>query len=432
MKILVGIKGPGRQQHLHHRLVVQSSDSVVLETSKGRHSVIAANSILSFQSTKEGLLQIKGVNTGVSEACIRTKNGKGHIKLELWESGSTTPSYAGNYIGDLVIRSVGEKLLPVLETDLESYVRGVLHSEVPASYGIEALKSQAILARTYGLHPRIDHSNDHYQVCDSYMCCQAFNGISSSLSHEQMKAISDTAGQILTYQDKPILALFSACAGGCTEDYANCFSDPKTNQFPAPEIPYLKSVQEGTLPAGFPDEKALRTLYKVPHPDTIDAWSPNFRWQATFSADALEAHMHHEIDKMTKDPQFAPFIQAADSGKFGLIKSFRVSKRGPSGTAMELVINTSEGDWTIRKELAIRSIFSNPELKIKRLRSAKIYFDHAYDKLGLLSQLRVYGFGSGHGVGLQQTGAQGLALRGWRCEQILARYYPNTILKVIH
>jgi stage II sporulation protein D len=332
---------------------------------------------------------------------------------------------AAQYRGSLHIKAHGNSVRLILETDLEDYVKGVLQSEVPSYFNLEAMKAQAVLARTYGLRPRLPHE-DGVHVCDSYMHCQAFYGV-KALTAMQAKAILSTNNQILKYEGKPALALFSACAGGHTEDYQDAFSDPITNAFPPPVIPYLRGVNEGgTLPAGYPDEKALRALYVEAHPNTVDAWSPgHFKWRVVLSADALEAHMHHVVDELRKDPQFTPFIKQPPSGKFGQIKTFEVLRRGVAGTAIELIVHTSEGDWKISKELTIRSAFENPDAKLKRLRSARMFFDHQNDSLGLLKQVTISGFGSGHGVGLQQVGAHGWAQRGKNYREIIEHYYKG-------
>src|SRR5579864_7616968 len=104
--------------------------------------------------------------------------------------------------------AVEDRIRLVLLADLESYVSGVLQSEMPASYKLDAIKAQAVAARTYGLNPRLSHEAEGFNVCDSYLHCQYFGGITSSISQSQKAAIEQTKGQILTSQGKPILALF--------------------------------------------------------------------------------------------------------------------------------------------------------------------------------------------------------------------------------
>ncbi len=332
------------------------------------------------------------------------------------------------YIGKLeIFVDAAENLRLVLITTLEEYVKGVLQSEIPASYGLEAIKAQAVAARTYALNPRISHEKDDCNVCDSYLCCQYFAG-AIAISDRHRKAIDATAGRVLTFADKPILALFSSCAGGHTENFEACFSDPVTGQFPMPPLPYLKGVAEGKVPPDPGTEKYLRALWQVAHPQTADAWSPHFKWSVNMTGNQVESHMHHVIDTMMKDPTVAPFIVAPKSAKFGHVKSFEVKERGVAGTAILLRIATSTGDWYIKKELVIRSVFKNSEAKVSRLKSARLFFNVSTDRLGLVSRVNIRGLGWGHGVGMQQTGAQGFAKQGHSYQQILNHYFQGALI----
>lgn len=333
---------------------------------------------------------------------------------------------------ELDVNAVNGRLRLILVLDIEQYLTGVLESEVPASYHLEALKAQAVAARTYALNPRISHEKDNADVCDSYLCCQYFAGHKAVTSTKHMQAIEATTGEILKYGTRAILALFSSNAGGCTSNYEDCFSDPKTNFFPPAPIPYLKAVQEKLhgaieLKHASPTELEahLKEMWQSKQHTTFDSWSPHFKWSVQIPAHSLEAHMHHELSLLLKDKESAPFVIPPEGGKFGHINKFSVTKRGVSGVAMELTVHTSTGDWQIRKELIIRSAFKNPEIKLARLKSAKIFFEHQHDHLGLLSSLTVKGLGWGHGVGLQQTGAQGMALAGKHYRDILVHYFTN-------
>lgn len=422
MKIRVGLKGAGGTSLAHSRVSVSSRSGLELAVGGQRFKCAALT-----LTNKNGGIALPKAVPGLpsdlgSEVTITSRS-----PLSINLAGGAT----GTYDGTLVLapaKSDNHTLTAALELDLEIYVQGVLRSEVPASYQMQAMKAQAILARTYALRPRLDHTPDGVNVCDSYLCCQAFNGVDPGLTAGQRQAINESKGVILSFEGKPALALFSACAGGHTDSYSNCFSDPVTDQFPAPGIPYLVPVPEGKLPAGFPDEHALEQLWHDPHPATIDGTASQFKWQVRLTGDQIEAHMHHVLDTMATERQFKPFIKNESGARFGQVKKFSVSKRGPSGVAMQLDIDTSTGVWSIEKELAIRSAFANPDIKLKRLRSGRIFFKHEYDKLGLLQAVSIFGLGSGHGVGLQQVGAQALALSGLSAEKILARYYPGTRL----
>ncbi len=349
--------------------------------------------------------------------------------------GQERAEYSGDEID---ISPMHGQLRLILVLDLEQYLKGVLESEIPASYHIEALKAQAVAARTYALNPRISHEKDNADVCDSYLCCQYFAGHKAQSSAKHVEAIEGTADEILKFGTKAILALFSSNAGGYTANYEDCFSDPKTNLFPPAPIPYLKAVVEKTHVSQIEPkltvheiEARLKETWHSHHHATFDSWSPHFKWSVHMPAQAMEAHMHHELSLLMKDKETAPFVIPPEGGKFGHILKFEVTERGISGVATKLTIHTSTGHWQVKKELVIRSAFKNSEIKLARLKSAKIFFDHEHDHLGLLSAVTVHGLGWGHGVGLQQTGAQGMALLGIHYRDILAHYFTNTTIHKI-
>jgi len=340
-----------------------------------------------------------------------------------------------SYLGEIRVANLNGKLRVSLRLGLDQYLRGVLEAEMPASYEAEALKCQALAARTYALKPRLPHDADHANVCDSYLCCQYFAGLGAIDSRIE-SAVVATAGQVLTYGGAPLLALFSSNAGGHTENYENCFSDPITNAFPSAPLPYLKGVAEGKFAVAAGSESFLRYLYQavaIKHESRIsaDSWTPKFHWTVKLSADALEAQMHHVVEKLARAKDTAPYVIPPPANQFGHIQGFEVIKRGVSGVIIELKIKTSSGDWLIRKELVIRKVFANPDVKLARLNSARIYFEQSHDKLNLLSDLTIYGLGFGHGVGLQQTGAQGFARAGQSYRQILSHYFPGSAIEVL-
>jgi SpoIID/LytB domain protein len=418
MKIRLGIKSD-LINRFHSSVQILSTNELTIEYDRKEEKLLPNNRFI-----------IAGKGPSIFEKTLTIKNPHNSIiNLNLTSSSSkTNANYS--FVGDIEISRVNNQLTAIAIMDLETYTQFVLSSELPEGYNIEAKKAQAIIVRTYALNPRVDHRQDGFLVCSSYLCCQAFQTHKNSIN--RTKQITEvTKGQILTYENKPILAMFSANAGGHTENFENCFSDFKTGAFPAKPLPYLKGVAEGDLPNGFPDETALKELYYCKNPKTKDAWSNSFRWQLKIKADSLEAHMHHVIKTLKSNEQFSAFIQGPELNTFGHIQKFEITKRGVSGTAMYMNIHTSHGIWKVMKELTIRQVFANSDIKLKRLRSARIIFEHKYDSLGLLKELNILGLGTGHGVGLQQDGAQGFAKSGFNYKQILSHYYPKTVITTI-
>ena len=134
------------------------------------------------------------------------------------------------------------------EIPLEQYLYGVVSAEMPVSYHIEALKAQAIVARTYTLYQIINSSNKHENadICDKSTCCQAWISKDDRLakwSEDERQsnwskieqAVNETYGKIITYNGEPIDAFFHANSGGKTESASNVWGGEN--------LPYLQSVE---------------------------------------------------------------------------------------------------------------------------------------------------------------------------------------------
>jgi len=437
MDIRVGLTASDLRTLNHRRLSISGTGPLLVtiegETSVGRCTFELASGQAISVIARDSELLISGLPNAGGKTAKRLQVEAKSQSVLVCLPGLKREGLSGSpcYRGRLELFGRGQMVRVALVTDLDAYVCGVLASEIPASYKLEAIKAQAVAARTYGLRPRISHDADQVNVCDSYLCCQFFSGTAAGMAANHERAIAETRGQILTYGGRPALALFSSCAGGHTESYENCFSDPFTGRFPPEPIAYLKGVPEGKLPSAFPSEQGMRQLWNSAKPETADAWSPHFRWKVTLPDRALEGHMHHVVDELSKNPEFAPFIVAPRSAQFGHLEKFEILKRGVSGCAISLAIHTSRGKWVITKELAIRSAFKNPDVKLSRLKSARMFFEHRYDKLGLLTELTIFGLGWGHGVGLQQTGAEGFARAGKTYREILSHYFPDTAVEKV-
>lgn len=168
----------------------------------------------------------------------------GGVALDKWQSGLfwIEPSGKGFvYIGDrwyrgrtLVVPT--EKGIDVVNwVDLEEYLYSVLGGEMSSSWPQEALKAQAIAARTYALYKREQQrKNPVYDLGDSPDRWQIYKGVSSE-SPATYNAVDGTAGQVLTYQNNLILSVFHACSGGHTENVEDVWGNP---------LPYLRAVED--------------------------------------------------------------------------------------------------------------------------------------------------------------------------------------------
>ena len=203
MLIKVGLTAGDLVSHRHKRITLTAVDDLKLEADghyltklAGGYQVhVTASPVFAVSGDFDCTLKDRG------ELLFTPLNG-GRFDLQVGSDSRPRMPYRGG----LRVKRDGEVLRVTLECNLETYVEGVLDSEVPAYFQVEAMKAQAILARTYALRPRLSHAGDGFNVCDSYLHCQAFNGL-RKLTGKQSLAIKATAGQILSFEGKPALAL---------------------------------------------------------------------------------------------------------------------------------------------------------------------------------------------------------------------------------
>jgi len=299
---------------------------------------------------------------------------------------------------------------------LEDYLRGVVPNELPVSFGLEALKAQAVAARNYALRPRTK-INSLFDVCDSVQS-QVYFGTNTekTLSDE---AIEKTKGLFALYDGDVILALYSSTAGGYTENYENAFSEPGSEKFPAKPLPYLKGKPDIEGNPCLSCEEAVRSFYMT-SPQTFDSNSGYFRWTRSWTEEELRNELNKNLNKFSTSTFIAP--KAEKYSDIGKIKKIEVLERGVSGKAIELCITTEKGLWTIKKELLIRRILT---CEGKALPSANVVFNNINDENGNLIKLEAFGGGLGHGVGMSQYGAGFMSKSGYTFDKILQHYYDG-------
>lgn len=271
-----------------------------------------------------------------------------------------TPGYPVYQIGVLID---GE----VVQMELESYVLGVVLAEVPSSFEMEALKAQAVAARTAALY--ICESGRHNgAVCASYACCQSYISQESYFAiggtQERLEkvrsAVEATAGQVMTYEDKLICAAYFSCSGGSTEDAVAVWGS---------EVPYLQAVES-------PGEE----------------FAAVFTDQFYFTARELQEKLCVSIPG-SPDTWFGE-VAYTDGGGVETMVIGGVAYRGT----------------TLRVLLGLRSTA----------------FTVTVSEDVICFETRGYG----HRVGMSQYGAQAMALAGKDYEQILTHYYQGAELSI--
>jgi len=285
--------------------------------------------------------------------------------------------------------------------DLESYLRGVLPSEIgtPPAEKYEAVKAQAVAARSYTLSylaRRAALGFDLWATVED----QVYEGTKRE-NEQSDRALSETRGEVLVAGGVPIRALYSSTCGGRTSNVEDVWPWPWTS--------YLRSVRDadggsggdgGTDPGG----------------ESYCAGSGTYRWRESWSAAEFMAALR----------QYAPAEGASVPILRGDLVDARVESRSRCGRVAELVVETTSGRTTLRGD-RIRWALRRPGGSAI-LRSSLLKIGVARDGAGRPREVVVSGAGNGHGIGMCQHGAMGMAGSGKRYRQILAHYYKRAAL----
>ena len=194
-------------------------------------------------------------------AAISARSHSGQINLEKLQAGSLTIEPTGDgyvwigdrwYRGKVQLVNDGNQLTAINHVDLEHYLYSVVGAEAVSSWPIEALKAQAVAARSYALYKQKTGKNGLYDL-DTTQRTQVYKGLDTEYltTHE---AVNSTAGQIMTYNGNVILAAFHSSSGGHTENVEDIWTSP---------LPYLRGVVD------------------------YDHQSPVFEWNKTFSINQI-------------------------------------------------------------------------------------------------------------------------------------------------
>lgn len=369
------------------------------------------------------------VKTGTSQILFQFDSTSGlclGIKPGLNDSVKTETIFRGNtYYGGFQYQRVGGGNLTVSNViSLEDYVQGVIVEEMSASWPLEALKAQAVCARTYAYRNYVaqKHSSQGFDLCNATHC-QAYSGM-DSVTAASSRAVTETRGEYLWYNGSLIDAVYSSHDGGATESAVNVWGS---------DVPYLIGKED-------------------PYEASVSSKVPNYNWTVTYTA--------QELTDLLNSKGYV------NSG----IVDFRVTKTSPTGNAIEITFTDSSGkSWSkirddCRTFLGLRSIHYTVSSSggtssgypvngsgvlssltgayaidgsgsTAALTDGSVY---AIGGDGTVSQVKpsastgsgstvftITGSGWGHNVGMSQWGAYAMAQQGYTYKDILSFYYTG-------
>jgi SpoIID/LytB domain protein len=328
--------------------------------------------------------------------------GQGVIQVNAGSSESTQRLYAGSL--RIQPNTYGTYTL-INQVPLETYLRGVVPHEIGTWAPQTVLEVQAILARTYALRNLRRFAIDGYQLCADTQC-QVYNGLTGAAASTD-RAIAATRGQVLTYQNELIDAVYSSANGGVTARF--------TDVWQGAERPYLLTRVDSVYNIWDLSQQSLTNeqnfrRFMGQKRGFNEEKDDMFRWREVVSLATLNQELRQYLS-----------TQKHPLSNFKTIQRMEVTERSPAGRVQKMKVTTDRGEVILEKD-NILSVFDAPS-------STLFYLEPVMEAPRSLSGYAFVGGGFGHGVGLSQTGTYHLGELGWSSTRILEFYYPGTQLQ---
>ncbi len=305
------------------------------------------------------------------------------------------------YLGAMEFVIEDEKFIrPVNQLPLEDYLKGVVPNEVFPSWGLETLKAQTLAARTYA-------STHTSGIIDDTIRYQVYGGY--TWYKNTSKAVEETRGEVITYQNKPINAFYSASNGGITENNAHVW-DGKSLSY----LPVKKDPNDPIHPWSFDLQEVQISL------NTIN-WANPYWWKATVEKDqAITSSMKRWLQRNGYPGDIKilsiPYFELSD-------KRHESERRIKGSITVQFLHRLPEGtilfEQLVLEEVAIDNI--------RPLIGGTIFKSYLIDSLEKNNgTYTMTGRGFGHGVGMSQWGAHIMGQTGSTYKEIIQFYYPGT------
>lgn len=330
------------------------------------------------------------------------------------------------YEGMLEISRRGDDYYIINEVDLETYLKYVVPSEMPASYPAEALKAQAVCARTYAVRQMQEgRMNEYGADVDDTVAYQVYNNISRQDATDL--AVDETKGKIMCCNEEPVQAYFfsTSCgftsvddvwAGNSGAEYLRSISVSRQTV----EALSNNNYSDASILQHKITEEEFEKIISEKNSLDYECEEPWYRWSVTVKWEEIERRVS----------ELCPEI--------GQLQDMKIQQRSSGGAAKQLLLTGTSGTTLIETEYGIREFLSPGEEPIqlqdgssntsmKLLPSAYIVIETIKEN-DEPSAFCIHGGGYGHGVGMSQNGAKYLAKDGLTWQQILSVFYKNFVI----
>lgn len=349
---------------------------------------------------KKGRIRIVPVNTG------------DRIIINSIERSQGKPAYPGF----IEIASDKEGIYIVNEVNLEQYLKLVVPSEMPASYGVEALKVQAVCARSYAYNQLLNNDYSEYGAhIDDSTWYQVYNNTKEYAASNQ--AVDETCGQVMTVDGQVITAYYysTSCGHG---------SNISIWGQPADSCSYITAhtINPDSKVLDLTSNEVFYNFITDKNEADFDSTFPLYRWKGTITLEQIN-------ELYGKD------------ANVGTITSIDVIERCAGGTVNKVVITGTKGTYMVEGELNARKFFGDTSIELTNNNGKKVsmaslpsgFFalNPIYEKKKLAGY-EIIGGGYGHGLGMSQNGAYGMTKLNYTYDEILKFYYNGVAITTMY
>lgn len=411
----------------HKKIKISSDKAFVIRWGKGEKTYRARQVV----TIKENDKRLEDGHMTVTSA----KDAK--LKVSSIKRNGKVPEYRGY----MEISRSDYGLVLVNEVSIEEYLYAVLPSEMPSGYGNEALKAQAVCARSYAYRQLQSQTYSEYDAhLDDTTSYQVYNNIPET--EESIRAVDETSGQVLSYDGNVISTYYFSTSCGHTSTAEEVWSgDEKQPYLTGDYLAKCQADKETLEKLDLTDEKDFRRFLRsdIKTYDSDAAW---YRWKSDVTAAqlktnidiCLEARYQANPDLILTKGEDGRF-KSVPVGTIGDVKRIEILTRTDGGIITELLIEGSKETIKVYTEYNIRRILAPIHSTVIRqdkshvqglvmLPSAFFTVDASLEKDGLHFIFK--GGGYGHGVGMSQTAVAAMADEGFDYRQMLLYFYKGS------
>ena len=398
--IRVIIKTSGFRDIFFNEAVFCADSGMIVETGEESYETAPGEPVVFNPDTED-----------FNEGRIKLIPKSGEIQFQSVNRGVGTPSYGGT----IEVSLYDEGIVVVNEVGIEDYLKKVVPSEMPSGFNLEALKCQAVCARSYAY---TELSNNYYSAygahIDDSIQFQVYNN--SQRAESTDTAVDETAGQVLSYNGEVVKTYYYSTSCGSTTD-VTLWGNTTEN------YPYFVAECVGGVDRGLTltVESEFNTFIKGENETDYDYDCTLYRWSMEESVKEISEGFAHSTGK-----------------NVGNIKDIEVLERVNGGAAVKVKVTGDKGETVIDSESAIRAAFGNANVDMNTKSGTTRYANLpstfcVFEKVTegkKLTGFKITGGGYGHGIGMSQNAANKMA-ESMTYAQILEFFYRGTTLTLI-